>query len=142
MSSQRISIAQRNKIKISISNLFYDEKKKNSFLLQVKLYIRKYRNEFKEIENQIFFAFVYFRKYSFKWFKHFLIDYLFKENEVRKSKIRSIFEISEAFEKRIRRIFEDINQEKTAKKQLYNLRQKESAVNYLISFQHITTNTK
>ena len=49
---QKVSTAQINKIKISISNLFYDEKDKlNPFLLQVKLYIRRYRNEFKKIEN-------------------------------------------------------------------------------------------
>ena len=66
-SSQEVSIVQINKIKISISDLFHDEKDKlNPFLLQVKLYIRKYRNEFKEIENQIFFAFIYLRKDVFK----------------------------------------------------------------------------
>ena len=141
--SQRASTAQINKIKISIPNLFNDEKDKlNPFLLQVKLYIRRYRNEFKEIENQILFAFIYLRKDAFKWFKHFLIDYLFKEKEAREPEIRFIFEISEAFEKRIRRIFEDIDQEKTAEKQLYDLRQKESAVSYSISFQHIAANTE
>ena len=65
--SQRASTAQINKIKISISNLFNDERDKlNPFLLQVKLYIRKYRNEFKEIENQILFAFTYLRENVFK----------------------------------------------------------------------------
>ena len=141
--SQRVSTAQINKIKISMPDLFYDERDKlNSFLLQVKLYIRRYRNEFKEIENQILFAFIYLREDVFKWFKHFLIDYLFKEKEAREPEIRFIFEISEAFEKRIRRIFEDIDQERTAEKQLYDLRQKKSTVSYLINFQHIATNTK
>ena len=66
-SSQKISTAQINKIKISISNLFHDERDKlNPFLLQVKLYIRRYRNEFREIENQILFAFIYLRKNAFK----------------------------------------------------------------------------
>ena len=142
-SSQEVSTIQINKIKILISNLFHDEKDKlNSFLLQVKLYIRRYRNEFREIENQILFAFIYLKDDAFKWFKHFLIDYLFKEKEAREPEIRFIFGISEAFEKRIRRIFEDIDQERTAEKQLYDLRQKESTVNYLISFQHIATNTE
>ena len=66
-SSQKISTAQINKIKISISDLFHDERKKlNSFLLQVKFYIRRYRNEFREIENQIFFAFIYLKEDAFK----------------------------------------------------------------------------
>ena len=142
-SSQKVSTVQINKIKISVPDLFNDERDKlNSFLLQVKLYTRRYRNEFREIKNQIFFAFIYLKEDAFKWFKHFLIDYFFKEEEAREPEIRFIFGISEAFEKRIRRIFEDINQERTAEKQLYDLRQKKSTVNYLISFQHITTNTK
>ena len=66
-SLQKVSTTQINKIKILIPNLFHDEKKKlNFFLLQVKLYIRRYRNEFKEIENQILFASTYFRKNAFK----------------------------------------------------------------------------
>ena len=66
-SSQKVSTAQINKIKISISNLFHNERDKlNFFLLQVKIYIRKYRNEFREIENQIFFAFIYLREDVFK----------------------------------------------------------------------------
>ena len=142
-SSQEVSTAQINKIKISVSNFFHDDRDKlNPFLLQVKLYTRRYRNEFREIENQILFAFIYLKKNVFKWFKHFLINYLFKEEEARKPKIRFIFGISEAFEKRIRRIFEDIDQERTAEKQLYDLRQKRSEVSYSISFQHIAANTK
>ena len=142
-SSQRTSIIHKNKIKISISNLFSDEREKlNFFLMQVKLYIRRYKNEFKKIENQILFAFIYLKEDVFKWFKHFLIDYLFKEKEVRKPETRFIFGIPEVFEARIRRIFENIDQERTAEKQLYDLRQKKSTVNYSISFQHITTNTK
>ena len=126
-----------------MSNLFYDEKEKlNSFLLQVKLYIRRYWNEFRKIEDQIFFAFIYLKEDAFKWFKHFLTDYLFKKKGVRELEIRFNFGISEAFEKRIKNFFENINQERTAEKQLYDLRQKESTVNYSISFQHITTNTE
>ena len=66
-SSQKVSTAQINKIKILMSNLFHDERDKlNFFLLQVKLYIRRYRNEFRKIEDQILFAFTYLRKDVFK----------------------------------------------------------------------------
>ena len=51
-SFQKALIIQINKIKISVSNLFHDEKEKlNFFFVQVKFYIRKYRSEFREIEN-------------------------------------------------------------------------------------------
>ena len=66
-SFQKVSTAQINKIKISVPDLIYNEKDKlNPFLLQVKLYIRRYQNEFKEIENQIFFAFIYLKENAFK----------------------------------------------------------------------------
>ena len=46
-SFQEVLIIKADKIKISVSNLFYDEKEKlNFFFVQVKLYIKKYRNEF------------------------------------------------------------------------------------------------
>ena len=64
---QEALIIQINKIKILISNLFYDERKKlNFFFVQMKLYIRKYRNEFRKIENQIIFASIYFEEDVFK----------------------------------------------------------------------------
>ena len=64
---QKVSTTQINKIKISISDLFHNERNKlNLFLLQIKLYIRKYRSEFKKIENQILFAFTYFKNDAFK----------------------------------------------------------------------------
>ena len=70
-------------------------------------------------------------------------DRLFiQEERSSRAENQVIFGISEAFEKRIKRIFEDIDQERTAEKQLYDLRQKKSTVSYLISFQHIATNTK
>ena len=66
-SSQRILIIQINKIKISVLNLFHDDKEKlNFFLVQIKLYIRRYKDEFREIENQILFASTYLKKNAFK----------------------------------------------------------------------------
>ena len=75
----------------------------------MKLYIRKYRSEFQEIENQILFTLIYFKKNVFKRFKHFLINYLFKKDETREQEIRTIFETFKVFEKRIKRIFENID---------------------------------
>ena len=71
-----------------------------------------------------------------------MFDYLDKNRNQRKDKTNIIFTNFKTFELRLRRIFEDIDKERTVKRQLYNLRQKESTVIYSISFQHITTNTK
>ena len=40
----------------------------------------------------------------------------------------------EIFEIKFRKIFENIDKKRTAEKQLYNFKQKESAVTYLINF--------
>ena len=71
-----------------------------------------------------------------------MFDYLEKNKSQRKDKTNIIFTDFKTFKLRLRRIFEDINKEKIAKRQLYNLRQKELTVTYSISFQHIITNIK
>ena len=53
-----------------------------------------------------------------------------------------MFRDSQTFEKRLRKVFEDIDKKCTAKRQLYNLRQKIFAATYSISFQHIAMNMK
>jgi len=53
-----------------------------------------------------------------------------------------MFRDFQTFEKRLRRVFEDIDKKRTAKRQLYNLRQKIFAATYSISFQYIAMNTK
>ena len=70
------------------------------------------------------------------------MNYLKKAFEKREAKINVIFNNSLTFEARLRRIFENIDRKRTAERQLYELRQKKSAVIYLINFQYITTNTK
>ena len=71
-----------------------------------------------------------------------MFDYLSKNRNQREDEINIIFTDFKTFELRLRKIFEDIDRERTAEKQLYDLRQKESTVTYSISFQHIATNTK
>ena len=71
-----------------------------------------------------------------------MFDYLSKNRNQREDKTNIIFTDLKTFELRLRRIFKDINRERIAERQLYNLRQKESTVIYSISFQHIATNTK
>ena len=63
-----------------------------------------------------------------------MFDYLKKNRSQKEDKINIIFTDFKTFKLRLRRIFEDINRKRTVKRQLYNLRQKESTVIYLISF--------
>ena len=63
-----------------------------------------------------------------------MFDYLNKNRNQRKDKINIIFTDFKTFELRLKRIFENIDRERTVERQLYNLRQKESTVTYSISF--------
>ena len=51
-----------------------------------------------------------------------MFDYLKKNRNQRENKRNIIFTDFKTFELRLRRIFEDINKEKTAERQLYDLR--------------------
>ncbi len=141
--SQEASIFSADKIKISTSNLYHDDRDKlEAYLVQIELYIKRHSFQFKFIENKVLFAFIYLRDNAFTWFHHYLMNYLQKKSEKREEEINTIFRDSQAFEKRLRRVFEDIDKKCTAKRQLYNLRQKIFAATYSISFQHIAMNMK
>ncbi len=141
--SQEASIFSANKIKISTSNLYHDDRNKlEAYLVQIELYVKQHSFQFKFIENKVLFASTYLRDNAFTWFHHYLTNYLQKKSGKRKEKINKIFRDSQAFELRLRRVFEDIDKKCTAKRQLYNLRQKIFAATYSVSFQHIAINMK
>ncbi len=141
--SQGASIFSADKIKISTSNLYHDDRDKlEAYLIQVELYVKRHSFQFKFIEDKVLFASIYLRDNAFTWFHHYLTNYLQKESGEREEKINTMFRDFQTFEKHLRRVFEDIDKKRTAKRQLYNLRQKIFAATYSISFQHIATNTK
>ena len=63
-----------------------------------------------------------------------MFDYLNKNRSQKENKTNIIFTDLKTFELRLRRIFKDIDRERTVKRQLYNLQQKESTVLYSINF--------
>ncbi len=141
--SQEASIFSADKIKISTSNLYHDDRNKlEAYLVQIKLYIKRYSFQFKFIKNKVLFAFIYLKDNAFTWFHHYLTNYLQKKSEKREEEINMIFRDSQTFKKRLRRVFEDIDKKCTAEHQLYNLQQKIFAATYSISFQHIAMNIK
>ncbi len=141
--SQEVSIFSADKIKISTLNLYHDDQDKlEAYLVQIELYVKRHSFQFKFIENKILFAFIYLRDNAFTWFHHYLTNYLQKKSEKREEEINTIFRDSQTFEKRLRRVFENIDKKCTAEHQLYNLRQKIFAATYSTSFQHIAMNTK
>jgi len=141
--SQRVSIFNADKIKISTLNLYHnDQDKLEAYLIQIKLYIKWHSFQFKFIKNKVLFAFIYLKDNAFTWFHHYLTNYLQKKSEEWEEKINMIFYDSQMFKKCLRRIFKDIDKKHTVKQQLYNLQQKIFAATYSINFQHIIMNMK
>ena len=142
-SAQGATVSSADKVKIFTPDLYYgDREKLDAFLMQVELYIRRHETQFKSVEDKVLFTLIYFRGNAFTWFQHYLKDFLGKELGDRENETQIIFNSSQQFEARLRRVFEDIDKKRTAERQLYELRQKGSAVSYSVSFQHIAANTE
>ncbi len=114
--SQEVSIFSADKIKISTLNLYHNDwNKLEAYLVQIELYIKQHSSQFKFIENKVLFAFIYLRDNAFTWFHHYLMNYLQKKSEKWEEEINIIFRNSQTFEKRLRRVFENIDKKCTAK---------------------------
>ncbi len=123
--SQGASISSADKIKIPIPDLYRgDRDKLEAYLVQVELYVKRHSSQFRFTEDKVLFASTYLRRNAFTWFHHFLTDYLQKEPGEREEETDTIFRDPKAFELRLRRVFGDIDKERTAERQLYNLRHK------------------
>ncbi len=110
MLSQRVSIFNADKIKISTLNLYYNDwNKLKAYLIQIKLYIKWYSSQFKFIENKVFFAFIYLKDNAFTWFHHYLTNYLQKKLKKQEEKINMIFHDFQIFKKCLRKVFENID---------------------------------
>ena len=132
---QNAFVNSADKIKIFVSNFFYDNRNKlDAYLIQINLYVKRHDLQFKNTKNKVLFAITYFKNDAFKLFHYYMIDFLSKERNQKKDIINAIFNELRLFEKYLKRVFEDINKEKTVEKQLYDLRQKKLTVIYLINF--------
>jgi len=79
-------------IKISTLNLYYEDRNKlDAFLIQVNVYVRIHK-KLSSFYDKILFAFSYFKKNVFKWFKSLIKNHLKNKSKDWKNKINRIFE--------------------------------------------------
>ena len=124
-------------IKISTSNLYYEDRDKlDAFLIQVNVYVRAHK-KLSSFHDKILFAFSYFRKDVFKWFKSLLKDHLKNKSEDQEDETNRVFEDLSNFDQAIRRMYEDIDAKWIVEWQLYDIKQSESAFKYIAAFQSI-----
>ncbi len=129
-------------IKILTLNLYYEDKDKlDAFLIQVNVYARTHK-KLSSFHDKILFAFSYFKEDVFKWFKSLIRDHLKNKSEDQEEETNRIFEDFFNFEQAIRRMYEDINAKRIIERQLYDIKQSESAFKYIAAFQSIAAKTE
>ncbi len=144
ITSSDITAFSNNKllIKISTLNLYYEDRNKlDAFLIQLNVYVRAHK-KLSSSHDKILFAFSYFRRDVFKWFKSLIRDHLKNKSEDQEEKINKIFEDFFNFEQAIRRMYEDINAKRIIERQLYDIKQSESTFKYIAAFQSIAAKIK
>ncbi len=112
----------KSSIKISTLNLYYEDKDKlDAFLIQVNVYVKAHK-KLSSFHDKILFAFLYFKKDVFKWFKSLIKNHLKNKSEDREDEINRVFENFSNFEQAIRRMYENIDAKRTIKRQLYDIK--------------------
>ena len=127
-------------IKIKTPDEYHgDRSELETFLLQCDLYIWHNQDRF-QTENEVMFVVTYLRGKAFKWIQPHLKDYLENTDTDREPETRATFANMESFKEKIRRMFGDIDAERTAERELMGLVQKGSAAAYAAQFQLIAAN--
>ena len=86
------------------------------------------------------FAVTYMRDKAFQWIQPHLKDVLIKESDDQSQVMNEMFMNFKTFKIHVRRVFEDINTERTAAQKLMNLKQKRAASMYAVWFQKVSFN--
>ena len=82
----------------------------------------------------------YLRESVFNWIRSHSKEIINNKIENQESKIKEMFVNMSNFVKSLRRMFENVDVERIAKRQLYQLRQIESTFTYVVIFQSIASN--
>jgi len=83
------------------------------------------------------FAFSYFKEDVFKWFKSLIRNHLKNKSEDQEDEINRVFEDFFNFKQAIQRMYENIDAKRIIERQLYDIKQSESAFKYVAAFQSI-----
>ncbi len=127
----------KSSIKISTLNLYYEDRDKlDAFLIQVNIYVRAHK-KLSSSHDKILFAFSYFKEDVFKWFKSLIRNHLKNKSEDQEDEINRVFEDFFNFKQAIQRMYENIDAKRIIERQLYDIKQSESAFKYVSAFQSI-----
>ncbi len=104
----------------------------------MNVYVRAHK-KLDSFHDKIFFAFLYFKKDVFKWFKSLIRNHLKNKSKDQEDEINRVFKNFFNFEQAIWRMYEDINAKWIIERQLYDIKQSKSTFKYIAAFQSIAT---
>ena len=111
----------------------------NVFITQCYLYMHLNSEHFKNKSVTIFMI-NYFRKNAFNWVRSHLKKIINIKIEDQESNAKKMFVNMSNFVKSLRKVFENVDAKRIAKRQLYQLRQIEFVFTYVVMFQSIAFN--
>ena len=140
MSTHEFSSKKREDIKLNTSKDLHEDKiKMNVFITQCYLYVHLNSEHFKNKSVTIFMI-NYFRESAFNWVRSHLKKIINIKIENQESNAKKMFVNMNNFVKSLRKVFENVDAKRIAKRQLYQLRQIEFAFTYVVMFQSIAFN--
>lgn len=118
----------------------YDGAKKTlqGFLTQCKAYFRHYHTQFRTEAEKVIFVGHRLEGDALAWYEPTLRDYLENKKEDWDDHTKKVFRKYEDFEEALRDAFGDPDEKRTAERQLFQLRQRGSASEYVAKFRQIS----
>ena len=140
MSTYEFNSKKRESIEFNTSKKFHEDKiKMNVFITQCYLYVHLNNEHFKN-KNVTIFMINYLKRSAFNWVRFHLEKIINIKIKNQKSNAKKMFVNMNNFVKSLRKIFENVDAKRIAKRQLYQLRQIEFAFTYVVMFQFIAFN--
>lgn len=129
-------------LKVKVPDAFEGKRSElPAFLIQVQLYIQFNSSSFRNDKDKILFVITYLRGAAFNWAAPLVTEYGRKPKEEWSMMTKEAFANFESFQDKLRMAFGDVNEEKTARREIRMLRQRASATKYVSEFQQVSMKT-
>jgi hypothetical protein len=109
-----------------------------SFLTQSALYIYWNPKQFQDEERQVMFMVSYMRGIAYTWIESRLREYLDDPDEA-PTETKRLFESLKHFRQQLKLVFGNVDETRTADRELHSIRQKTSAADYAANFQRVAS---
>lgn len=132
---------QSERLKMKEPEPFHGERDKiRGFLTQMRAYQRFNIKPTTTEASKVLHAASYLRGQALAWFEPRMRDYLENPGEAKDGETRLMFEDYDEFEKRLKKVFGDTDEERKAERELARLRQTTSVAAYAATFRQVTSN--